>query len=104
MIDRKLKYVGKQLIKINTREAKASQYNHITKECIKKKVSKRWNDINGLKIQRDLYSAFLIMNINADLKTFNETKCNEKFNNFINLHNQEIERLKGKHNLSCIGV
>ena len=44
------------------------------------------------------------MNINTDLKIFNETKCNKKFNNFVDLHNKEIERLKGKHNLSCMGV
>ncbi|SFE62158.1 hypothetical protein [Alteribacillus iranensis] len=36
-------------------------------EYVKKTVSKRWDDFDGVKIQRDLYSAFLIMNVKNDL-------------------------------------
>ena len=60
MIDNKLKYFGKELIKVNTREVKASQYNHLNGQYKKKKLSQRWNDLDGHKIQRDLYSAYLI--------------------------------------------
>ena len=67
IIDRKLRYYGEKLIEINTSEARASQY-----------------------------SAFLIMNINDNLKSFNIDKCNERFENFYRLHNLEVERLKGK--------
>lgn len=48
--------------KIDTFATKASQYNHTTGEYSKKQLSDRWNDIEGLRIQRDLYSAFLIGN------------------------------------------
>ena len=68
IINRKLAYYGLNLIEINTFKAKASQFNHITGEYHKKSLSKRWNDLNGMKIQRDLYSAFLIMNISGDLE------------------------------------
>lgn len=37
-------------------------------EYVKKRLSERWNDMNGCKIQRDLYSAFLIMNAKDHLK------------------------------------
>lgn len=96
IIDRKLRYYGEKLIEINTSEARASQFNHFDGTYKKKSLSQRWNDFDGLKIQRDMYSAFLIMNINDNLKSFNIDKCNERFENFYRLHNLEVERLKGK--------
>ena len=104
IIDRKLGYYGEKLIKINTFEAKASQFNHFNGTYTKKSLSQRWNDFNGIKIQRDLYSAFLIMNISEDLKSFDIDKCNERFENFYRLHNIEVDRLTGKKNLSSIAI
>lgn len=104
IIDRKLKYFGEELIEINTCEAKASQFNHFDGTYTKKTLSQRWNDFNGIKIQRDMYSAFLIMNINDDLKNFDIDKCNERFDKFYRLHNLEVDRLTGKKNLSSIAI
>ena len=104
IINRKLNYFGKKLIEIDTFEAKASQFNHFDGTYTKKSLSQRWNDFNGIKIQRDLYSAFLIMNTADDLKNFDISKCNERFENFYRLHNLEVERLTGKNNLSSIAI
>ena len=104
IIERKLKYFGEQLIEINTSEAKASQFNHFDCTYTKKTLSERWNDFNGIKIQRDMYSAFLIMNIARDLKNFDIEKCNSRFNNFKKLHDIEVQRLTGHKNLSSIGI
>ena len=104
IIDRKLKYFGKELIEINTYEARASQFNHFDQTYKKKKLSQRWNDFNGIKIQRDLYSAFLIMNVANDLKSFDIDKCNERFDNFYRLHNLEVDRLTRHKNLSSIAI
>ena len=104
IINRKLGYFGERLIKIDTFEAKASQFNHFDGTYTKKTLSQRWNDFNGIKIQRDMYSAFLIMNIADDLKSFNIDKCNERFNNFYQLHNLEVNRLTGQKNLSSIAI
>ena len=104
IIDRKLKYFGAELVEINTLEAKASQFNHFDGTYTKKSLSQRWNDFNGIKIQRDMYSAFLIMNIADDLKSFDIEKCNKRFDNFYQLHNLEVERLKGHKNLRSIGI
>ena len=104
ILKRKLSYFGKPLIEIDTFSACASQFNHIDESYRKKKLSERWNVINGMKVQRDMYSAFLIMNINPDLKTFNLEKCNKRFENFLHLHHQEVKRLLGNRNLSCIGI
>lgn len=92
IINRKLNYDGLKILKINTQKVKASQYNHFTNEYNKKELKDRWNE--GIEIQRDLYSAFLIMNVNDDLETINQDKCIETYDNFKLLHNKEINRLK----------
>lgn len=99
IIDRKLKYQGKELIKIDTFKVKASQYNHFTDEYVKKDLSTRWNDFG---VQRDLYSAFLIMNIENDV--INRNKCFETWDRFKQLHNIEIQRLKSTKTLASMGV
>ncbi len=92
-IERKLGYHGLKLYKIDTKKARASQYNHFNQTYQKKSLSQRWNDFDGTMVHRDLYSAFLIMNINQDLQTFNLNKCESRYNQFIKLHNQEIAKL-----------
>ena len=94
ILDNKLKWIGKELLKIDTWKVKASQYNHIEDKYVKKDLNERWNDFSDFKIQRDLYSSFLIMNVNNDLKTINRDLCIERFNKFKLLHDIEIERLK----------
>ena len=42
--------------------------------------------------------------IAEDLKSFDMNKCNERFENFYQLHNLEVERLSGHRNLSSIGI
>ena len=92
IINRKLKYENLNINKINTYKVKASQYNHFTDEYNKKELKDRWN--KGVNIQRDMYSAFLIMNVNDNLESINKEKCNETYDNFKILHDEEIERLK----------
>lgn len=104
IINRKLSYEDKKLIEIDTWAAKASQFNHVDETYTKKKLSQRWNYINENKIQRDMYSAFLIMNINNDLQSFNIEKCNNRFDNFLELHNIEVLRLLKQKNLKSVGV
>lgn len=104
IVNRKLSYFDNQLIKINTREARASQFNHIEQTYKKKKLSQRWNYFGKYKVQRDMYSAFLIMNINPDLKTFDLDKCNRRFEHFYELHNKEVNRLQKNKNLSSIAI
>lgn len=104
ILDRKLSYYGKSLIKIDTWNARASQFNHFDGTYNKKKLSQRWNDFDGVMIQRDMYSAFLIMNVASDLKSFDMNKCNERFENFYRLHNLEVDRLTGHKNLSSIAI
>lgn len=104
IINRKLNYFDNHLVKIDTRNARASQFNHIEQTYKKKKLSQRWNQFGKYRIQRDMYSAFLIMNISPDFKTFDLDKCNKRFKHFYELHNQEVERLQDNKNLSSIAI
>ncbi|SQC98965.1 Uncharacterised protein [Fusobacterium necrophorum subsp. necrophorum] len=105
IIDRKLGYIGKNILKVNTFKVKASQLNHETNEYEKKSLSKRWVEIVGNKIQRDLYSAFLIKNVKENLEEVNIEKAKKEFKNFVKLHNKEMERIKksGVKTLKCMG-
>lgn len=104
IINRKLKYHNRELIKINTWIVKASQYNHFNQTYKKKSLSERWNDFDGIRVQRDMYSAFLIMNVEDDLQSVNNGKCIDTFDNFLKLHNLEVKRLKGNKNLGSIAI
>ena len=95
IIDRKLKYNNNEIHKVDTKTFKASQYNHITNEYNKKGLSQRGQEIlPNVWIQRDLYSAFLLMNSNDDLLSTNRDKCIKTFDNFLILHNICIESIK----------
>ena len=94
ILDNKLKWIDLGLKKIDTWKVKASQYNHIEDRYIKKDLNERWNDFGEFKLQRDLYSSFLIMNVNDDLNTINRDLCFEKFQEFKILHDIEVDRLR----------
>ena len=93
ILNNKLKYEGKTLNKINNYTFKASQYNHDKNEYIKTSLNTRNKVVAGNKVQRDLYSAFLIYCSNEDLQTTNQEMCIKEFDNFLKNHNLEIDRL-----------
>ena len=104
MLNQKLGYSGKKLNKVNTWKVKASQYCHLDDTYKKKPLSKRWNDFEGGRIQRDMYSAFLLMCMNGDLETINKELCHSEFEKFKELHDVEIVRLEQTMNLSSMGI
>lgn len=73
---------------------KASQYNHITKEYISKELSQRWNTMpDGKRIQRDLYSAFLLQHYDPTTESYNQNALEQNYPQFLKLHDQTIQRL-----------
>ena len=107
ILKNKVESKGGKYIEVNTYKVKASQYNHLNQQYNKKKLSQRWNYFNynneNIKVQRDIYSAFLIKNVEV-LENVNNDKCNEQFEGFLVKHDIEIKRLQGLNNLSSIGV
>lgn len=101
-LELKLKMTDRELTYAKTRSVKASPYNHVTDEYEKKMadVKIRMKDIGGHKVQRDLYSAFLLMCLNSTLDGIDREKCIKNFESFLSLHDKEIDRIRalGKGN------
>lgn len=97
-LERKLNYNGLELNKVNITKVKTSQYNHFDDTYTKKTLSTRWNDFNGIRIQRDLYSAFLLMSIVKDkeLDKIDRDFCFKTFDVFRKMHDCVIQKLKTK--------
>lgn len=93
LLENKLNRQGIKLKYINTRTFRASQYNHLTDTYSKKPLSQRYNNLEELIIQRDLYSAFLIMNSNRTLKNVDRNRCKSSYEQFIMNHNNCINEL-----------
>lgn len=82
---------GGHVQKVNTWTFKASQYDHTLDDTNKKQLSKRWHVFDdGTKIQRDLYSAFLLYCSNETFTKPNKVMCDERFKSFTDLHDQFI--------------
>ena len=102
ILKRKLKYQGKTLNQVNTTTFKASQFNHVTGEYIKKELKDRWNLIKRTKIQRDLYSAFLLMNSKEDLSHTDIELCNKTYEKFKKNHKKCLEELMNDENIKLL--
>ena len=101
ILDRKLKYYNLELKKINTYKVKASQYSPIDRTYKKKQLNDRLIELNeGIIVQRDLLSAYIIAHTNDDLETIDEVSCYDDFNTFKKLQDNEIQRLKDNNKLS----
>ncbi|WP_231724074.1 hypothetical protein [Oceanivirga salmonicida] len=94
ILDNKLKNINKELIRIDTIKVKASQYNHETNEYTKVSLNTRWKTIGDIKVQRDMYSAYLIKCVKENNKEIDRDKAIKGFENFVKLHNDEIEKIR----------
>jgi len=73
----------------------ASQYDHILDEKYKKKLNQRWHTLpNGRRIQRDLYSAFLLYCADETLEHPDREMCQDHFEVFYRLHNACVEEIR----------
>lgn len=106
MLKNKVLFLGGKYIEIDPRKAKPSQYDHQTNEYKKKKLSERWHVFqDGTRIQRDLYSAFLIGCADEETHLINHEECIKCFQSFKKMHAIEIQRMKQSSRiLSAFGV
>ena len=82
------------VVEINLADIKASQYNHLTGEYVKKSLSRRWNEMqDGEHLQRDLYSAFLLQHYDSMSKALDLDSLARDYPAFVQYHHREIERL-----------
>ena len=95
LLDIKLKSRGLDgVVRVDT-NVRASQYNHLTDDYRKKELSERWNNMpDGRRIQRDLYSAFLLQHMNEAQTDFDKDALIRDYERFTVLHDQCIEELR----------
>lgn len=80
----------------------ASQYDHKSNTYNKKKLSQRWHSFDdGTKVQRDIYSAFLLLCHNDDFKTINQDICISKYETFKKAHDKCISDIKASGHKVC---
>lgn len=93
LIEQKCKSQGKTFIKADTKAVKASQFDHLTEEYTKHSLSTRVKFVGDDKVQRDLYSAFLLAHVEDDKKTVNVNACKSNFNTFLKNQKQTMKEL-----------
>lgn len=73
---------------------KASGFNHHTGTYQKMPQRKSWRVIDGQKVDKKLYSAFLLSNVTESQEAFDLEKCGERFPAFLKLQEECLERHK----------
>ena len=93
------------VVKVPT-SVRASQFNHMTGDFQKKPLGQRWNEMpDGRKIQRDLYSAFLLQHMNETNDGYNLAALSRDYEAFVILHDEVIDNLKNAdHTLASMGI
>ena len=98
---------GQLAEEVNTTAFRASQFDHTSGQYRKPLLSERWKTLSGgERVQRDMYSAFLLMNSDSDKKQSDAGLCNLTFENFKRLHDAEVTRIQndGKRHPSSFGI
>ena len=96
LLEEKVKQMDGKIVYVNPITYKGSQYNHDTDTYVKIPLNQREKIIDGQKVQRDLYSAFLYHNADVSFKHADRDKCIAEFDNFIKLQNELIADMKAK--------
>lgn len=93
ILESRLASSGGELMKIDTVSFRASQYNHVTDDYVRKKLSCRGSFVGSRYVQRDLYSAFLLKNSNDTGTAADRQKCIDTFPMFLITHNACMDAL-----------
>lgn len=105
ILEQKVQRLGGKFVRVSTFDTKASQFDHMDHTFKKAKLSKRWKTLaDGTRIQRDLYSAFLLQSLNDTLDGYDDTYMQEHFHTFKEFHDMEIQRLQTLNTPSSVGV
>jgi len=94
LYQQKVESLGGTFEFVNTTTYKASQYDHTTEKARKKQLSERWTVLSdGTKVQRDLYSSFLLQYPKEDKKKADFVVCRNQFPFFFEKHENCIQEI-----------
>lgn len=105
ILKRKLSYQNQTVTVIDTISFKASQYDHASDTYEKHTLDERTKFIGTDLVQRDLYSAFLLMNASFDRKHTDRNQCLQRFPQFLINQTECLDALRksGQKN-PCFGL
>lgn len=90
-----LKKKFRKYYEVNGIKYRASQYDHADNIYKRKKLRQRWHYFrDGTKVQRDLYSAFLLYCANEGLDAPDRMKCLAEFEAFLKAHDKLVEEIR----------
>ena len=105
ILKRKCLLQGGDVITADTKVVRASQYDHVTDSYKKAPLSCRIKTVGGHRVQRDLYSGFLLKHVSKDNRTIDRAGCNLGFEAFLQSQEQCINdiRASGAGYPACFG-
>lgn len=105
ILKRKCLLQGGDVITADTKVVRASQYDHVTDSYKKAPLSCRIKTVGGHRVQRDLYSGFLLKHVSEDNRTIDRAGCNLGFEAFLQSQEQCINdiRASGAGYPACFG-
>ena len=74
-----------------SRLVKASQLDHASGVYRKKKLGDRWFEVAGERVQRDLYSAWLIAHVKPNMEEVDLAACRADWSNFLGAQAKALE-------------
>ena len=95
MLEEKAKKYGVSVTDVDIKKYKASQYDHHTDDYRKPELSARGKKVKGKRVQRDLYSGFLLKHI-ATRKHPDREACVKDFENFLKKQGQVVNKVRKK--------
>ena len=93
-LKRKAENAGGYLFEFPTQTTKLSQTCHICEQTVKKRLSKRWHICCGIRMQRDLYSAFLAKCVGKDTSALEFARAKQLWQGMESILSDAISRAK----------
>lgn len=94
ILGKKTLLCGGTFVTVDTKAYKASQYDHAADSYEKVPLSQRSKVIGGHKVQRDLYSAFLLRNSNDTYDCPDRMRCTDSFETFLDMQDSLLADMK----------
>ena len=93
-LKRKAENAGGYLFEIPTQTTKLSQTCHICEQAVKKPLSKRWHICCGIRMQRDLYSAFLAKCVDKETGALDMARAKQLWQGMEPILSDAVSRAK----------
>lgn len=95
ILEQKLMQQGKELVLIEPFVLKTTGFNHLTGAYQKVPVRKSWRIVAGQKVNKKLYSAFLLRHVRENGDGFDLEKCRKDFAVFLGLQEKCLKPCVG---------